>query len=408
MNKAKNKLIVIAVLVVFVLLTLLITILNGVNFTMAANDADAVTQSLAQQKGSFGLNGRQPNGAGGFFEQGGPGQMGPMGPGSPEMGASVRYFTVAFDQNTGAAKTVALEISAITEEEAKEWAQSLRNETTGWTRGTYRYRVYETEGKTYVTVIDQGRELLSCYRILRISVIGEAASLLLMFLFLLYAGKRLFAPLEDADRKQRQFIDGMEKEFQVPLTVINADVELLERGGGGANEQTNSIRRQVKTMSRLLKGLDSLAVFPKEADFLSSVPLSEFLQGELDLHAEAFSRKGLFLETEIEPGITLQAAPEDIKRLVGELLDNAEKYAVSQAKFTLKREGERILLLCENDAALPDGSCDQVFDRFTTLSNAPEGSLGLGLAAIKELVQSYNGRLRAGVSGGVFTLRIAL
>ena len=40
------------------------------------------------------------------------------------------------------------------------------------------------------------------------------------------------------------------------------------------------------------------------------------------------------LEADIEPGITLQAAPEDIKRLVEELLDNAEKYAVSRAKFT--------------------------------------------------------------------------
>ena len=407
MNKAKNQLILFAVLVVFVLLTLLIGILNGINFTMAANDADTITYSLAQQKGSFGLNDRRPNGAGGFFERGESGQMGPMGPNSPEMGASVHYFTVAFDGKTGNAETVALEISAITESEAEEWARSLLEESTGWTRGTYRYRVYEAEGKTYVTVIDQGRELLPSYRILITSVIGEAVSLLLMFLFLLHAGKRLFAPLEDADRKQRQFIYGMEKEFQVPLTVINADVEILERSGG-ANEQTNSIRRQVGTMTRLLKGLSGLAVFPEDTDFRAAVPLSEFLQGEIDLHAEAFSRKGLFLETEIEPGITLQAAPEDIKQLVEELLDNAEKYAVSRAKFTLKREKDRILLLCENDAALTDGSCDQVFDRFTTLSNARDGSLGLGLSAVKELVQRYNGRLRASVAGGVFTLRIAL
>ncbi len=407
MKKAKNKLILFAVLSVFVLLTLLIAILNGVNFTMAANDADAITQSLAWQKGSFGPNDRRPNGAGGFFARGESGQIGPMGPGSPEMGASLRYFTFAFDGKTGNAETVALEISAITESEAEEWARSLLRESTGWTRGTYRYRVYEAEGKTFVTVIDQGRELLPSYRILIISVIGEALCLLLMFLFLLYAGKRLFAPLEDADRKQRQFIDGMEKEFQVPLTVVNADVELLERGGG-ANEQTNSIRRQVHTMSRLLKSLAGLGVLTGETDFSAPVPLSEFLQSEIDLHTEAFLRRGIHPETEIEPGITLRASPEGIKRLVEELLDNAEKYAVSRAKFTLRREKERILLLCENDAALPDGSCDQVFDRFTTLPNAAEGSLGLGLAMVKELVQSCNGRLRASVTCGVFTLRIAL
>ena len=407
MNKAKNKLVLLAVLVVFVLLTLLVGIINGINFTMAAEDADAITQSLSQHRGSFGPDEKRPEGSGGFFGQGQPGRMGPMGPTSPDMTASVRYFTYAFDKKTGAAEKVVLEISAINEQEAEEWARSLLNESTGWMRGTYRYRVYEADGRTYVTVIDQGRELLPCYRILIISVIGEAVSLLLLFLFLLYAGKKLFAPLEDADRKQRQFIDGMEKEFQVPLTVINADVELLERGGG-ANAQTNSIRRQAKHMSRLLKGLSSLSVFAKEADFQTAVPLSEFLQGEIDLRQDAYAQRGLRIETEIEPGITLQAAPEDLKRLVGELLDNTGKYAVTWAKFSLKSENKRIFLLCENDAALPDGPCDQAFDRFTTLSNAPEGSLGLGLSAVKELVQRYNGRVKASVANSVFALRIAL
>ena len=242
MNKAKNRLILYAVLVVFVLLTLLVGIINGVNFTMAAEDADTITQRISQRGGSFGPGDRRDEGAGGFFGQGQPGQLGPMGPSSPEMSASVRYFTYAFDKETGEAEKIALQISAITEQEAEDWARSLLRERTGWTRGTYRYRVYELDGRSYVTVIDQGRELLPSYRILIISVIGEIVSLLLLFLFLLYAGKQLFAPLEDADRKQQQFIDGMEKEFQVPLTVVNADVELLERQGG-ANAQTNSIRR---------------------------------------------------------------------------------------------------------------------------------------------------------------------
>lgn len=407
MNKAKNRLIRYAVLVVFLLLTLLVGIINGVNFTMAAEDADTITLRISQRGGSFGPGDRRAEGTGGFFGQGQPGQLGPMGPSSPEMSASVRYFSYAFDNATGAAEKIALQISAITEQEAEAWARSLLREDTGWTRGTYRYRVYELDGRSFVTVIDQGRELLPSYRILIISVIGEAVSLLLLFLFLLYAGRQLFAPLEDAERKQRQFIDGMEKEFQVPLTVVSADVELLERGGG-ANAQTNSIRRQVTHMSRLLQGLSSLAVFAKDTGFQTDVPLSEFLQGEIDLHRDAFRQRELRVETAIEPGLTIQAAPEDLKRVVGELLDNAGTYAISWARFTLKQDGGHVLLLCENDAALPDGACDQIFDRFTTLSNAAEARPGLGLSALRELVQRYNGRVKASVTNGVFTLRISL
>ena len=51
--------------------------------------------------------------------------------------------------------------------------------------------------------------------------------------------------------------------------------------------------------------------------------------------------------------------------------------------------------------ALPDS-------RLTVLSNAPEERIGLGLSALRELVQRYNGRVKAAVTEGVFTLRIAL
>ena len=62
-----------------------------------------------------------------------------------------------------------MQISAVTEEEALSWARSLRGENKrGWTRGVYRYRVYKTNHITYVTVIDQSRELLPCFRILLI------------------------------------------------------------------------------------------------------------------------------------------------------------------------------------------------------------------------------------------------
>ena len=104
--------------------------------------------------------------------------MGPMGPESPEMNASMRYFTYAFDSD-GNAEQIAYQISAVTEEEAESWAESLADEKMGWTRGTYRYRVYEHKDKTYVTVIDQGRELLPSFRILSICVCGEVLVLIL-------------------------------------------------------------------------------------------------------------------------------------------------------------------------------------------------------------------------------------
>ncbi|MBP5230161.1 MAG: hypothetical protein ILO68_00370, partial [Clostridia bacterium] len=234
MNKAERTFRRYAILVIFVLLTALLAVINGVNFTMAAADADELTRTLADRQGSFE---RWDNTPGGMpFQQNQPWdrefRMGPMGPDSPEMNESLRYFTISFSEESGKAETVAFHISAVTEEEAQEWASGLRKEETGWTRGTYRYRVYKDHGTTYVTVIDQGRELLPSFRILIISAIGEVLVLGIGWFVLLAIGRRIYAPLEEADRKQRTFISNANREFRVPLTVIEGNTELTERKYG--------------------------------------------------------------------------------------------------------------------------------------------------------------------------------
>lgn len=463
MNKAKNKLIRYAVIVVFILLTVLIGVINIINFTMAANDADTITLALANQNGSFegnmqgGFgnmpqdmqdpfsnmpgdmqspenmqgpgqmgpgsmnpdamnqsfitsaqgNDQRPQDGNYYFDgqQGRRGQMGPMGPSSPEMTESIRYFTYAFDKSGNAFK-VAYQISAVSENDAAEWAKSLLSGSTGWTRGTYRYRVYTKDNLTFVTVIDQGRELLPSYRILIISVVGEIVSIAILYLFLLRAGKKLFEPLEAADRKQKQFIEGMEQEFQVPMTVINADVELLERKGG-VSDQTSSIRRQVKTMSGLLAHLSGFALFESEETKVKA-DLSKIVTEAVENKPAAYKEKNIEVDVQIASGIEMEANAEDLKAMTEELLLNGSKYAKSFLKLSLSKTGERIKLQFENDTDLEDGEYDQVFDRFTRLSNAEEGSLGLGLSNVKEIVQKYSGRAKAFVKDSVFTVQIDL
>ena len=408
MKQTKRKFIWCAVAAVFVLITVLLAVINCVNFTMASADADAVTELLAGQSGSF--RGQEPPAGpqkatrpAGSYQR-----MGPMGPSSPELNSTVRYFTFAFPAHGGEGETVAFQLSAVSESEAKAWAESLVNESTGWTRGTYRYRVYTEKGKTYVTVIDYGRELQSCYRILVISAVGDLVCLGLAICILHLAGRRLFAPLEEADRRERQFLRSAQREFQVPLTVISADNELLERAHG-SDDQTRSIHRQVRRMSELVRQLQDLTAPEHTAEGRTEVSLSELLRSELDRRAEALAAKGLALETDVEDGVTLRADGEGMQRMVCELLDNLAQFAKSRAAVRLHREGERIRLSTENDADLPDGPCDQVFDRFTRLDNAADGEhAGLGLAYVRDIVRAHDGRVSADVADGVFTLRVAL
>ena len=410
--------IVYAMLSVFVLLTLLLGVINGVNFTMAAADADRITQMIGEQGGSLrhgpfdrqfaGNTGETPADApqqqsGGF--ENGRGRFDMQGPNSPELTKTVRYFTVVFDSAGGT--LAAYEISAVDQAEAVRWAQSLLSQQeTGWTRSTYRYRVYELNGNTAVTVIDQGRELTPSHRILMISVIGEAMGLAVSCLVLLFVAKKLYQPLEEADRKQKRFISEAESAFKVPLTVINADTEILERENG-ASEQLNSINRQVKKMTALVKELGSLAIYGEDAGIPANIDLSDLLSALLDASSDRFAAAGIGLSAEIAPGVMLTADDAAMRKLLSELIENTLKFGKNNAAISLEQKEGHVTLTFSNGTDLPDGAAQQAFDRFTRLPNA-EGvpGAGLGLAFVKDVVRAMDGRAEAAVKDGVFTLRI--
>ncbi len=456
MNKARNKFILLSELAIILLLATLLTVINILNFTMAAEDADMLTEHISRSYGLLNREDMPDGGAAGSSEekttqqpdrqptqqpdqQSGantaaaaviqtgtndknassnrktmskPFRLGNdrfenMGPDSVEMNSSLRYFTVSFEKKTGEAGVVAFRMSAVDEAQAIEWASSLSSGSTGWTNVIYRYRVYSEGGKTYVTVIDQGRELWPCYRILIISVVGGIVLILISFLLFHFIGKKMFRPLEEADRKQKQFITRLESEFKMPLTIINADTEMLVVQNG-SNEQTDSINKQVKRMTRLVKELGSLSVF-EENVHKSKMDLSDRVTALLENSRGEFEKKKIVFSYDVEPGILLTASDEDISGIMRELLSNSLRFSDSKASFRLHKQHDRIKLIQQNDTTLKSGNYDQIFDRFTILENeGHQSGSGLGLSHVKEMVRSYDGRLCANVKDGMMTIEIDL
>ncbi len=406
MTEARKKFVRYAMVSVFVMLLTILGIINIISFTMASEDADQLTRMLADSRGAFPMDRREERRLN--FRDGRPDQAGPMGLDAPDMSASMRYFTFAFDAE-GAAEKIAFSISAVTEEDAESWARSLLTENrTGWTARTYRYRVYQAGDRTFVTVIDQGRELTGPYRILMVSLIGLAAGLLLSYLALMYIGKKMFRPLEEADRKQKNFITEAEREFRSPLTVINANTEMIERRHG-ESEETRTINRQVKKMIGLVRGLGSAGVFREKDLTRLTFDLSSMVRAAGDAAESGFAEREIKLTVQTDEAAVMTGDSESMSSLVSELLENARKFSLTHAEISVAGENGRITLTAANDTNLPDGPADQAFDRFTRLENAGnQPGVGLGLSYVKEIVQAHNGRVSARVEKGIFTLRVNL
>lgn len=409
MDKVRKKFVLYAELAVFILLTVLLSVINVINFTMVSEDADRMTEMIANTSGNF-FKPEQENAENTEnvprkkrFEQ--------MGPDSPEMKASLRFFTYSFPKKDkdGSPELVEFRMSALTQSEAYQLARSLyKGNSTGWTNLTYRYRVYQKDDRIYVTVIDQSRELLPSYRILIISAVGEVLVLLISYLVLVKVGKSLFKQFDEADRKQKAFIANIEQDFKMPLTVISANTEVLERKNG-PDEQTKAIDKQVRKMTKLVKDLGALAIFEEKDMTISNINLSDMLAEFIESQKNAFESKNIQLESDIAPDITLDGDEQAMKKVLSELAENSLKYALTKAAFTLRKQGDRIIIQQTNDTDLPNGSIDQIFDRFTTLDNAKDkNAVGLGLSYVKDIVKAHDGRISAKVANGIFTLEAAL
>ncbi|MFI9259956.1 sensor histidine kinase [Streptomyces sioyaensis] len=98
-----------------------------------------------------------------------------------------------------------------------------------------------------------------------------------------------------------------------------------------------------------------------------------------------------------------------LARVLGNLLDNAQRHAAGAVRVAVAREGEDVALRVEDDGpGVPEGERERIFERFVRLDDArarDDGGAGLGLAIARDVAVRHGGSL-AVRTGSVFELRL--
>ncbi|WP_256104135.1 cell wall metabolism sensor histidine kinase WalK [Streptomyces sp. ODS05-4] len=216
------------------------------------------------------------------------------------------------------------------------------------------------------------------------------------------------AALEASVERQRRFVADASHELRSPIASLRTQLEV-----GAAHPALLDLPGAVEDTVRL-QGL--------AADLLLLARLDAGErpgQARVDLAAlvrdEVAQRPGGRAPVRVAAGerAEVRGSRAQLARVLGNLLDNAQRHAEAEVSVEVRREGGRVLLAVADDGAgVPEGERERIFERFVRLDDArsrDEGGAGLGLAIARDVAARHGGTLRAARSpsgGARFELRL--
>jgi signal transduction histidine kinase len=201
-----------------------------------------------------------------------------------------------------------------------------------------------------------------------------------------------------------QLVAWASHDLRTPLASIQAMLEALEDGLAEPDRYLPALREQVERLGMLVDDLFELARI--DAGALTLELREATLAGLVDsclrgLEAEAFARR-VRLGADIDEAVTVRCAPEQVERVLFNLLTNALRHTPSDGSVAVRAEPhpQEVEVSVEDTGdGLEPEAVSHMFDRFwrgdrARTSGAGAGA-GLGLAIARGLVEAHGGRIWA-------------
>lgn len=328
---------------------------------------------------------------------------------SPEILYEARFFIVTISADGQIAESNTENIAMIDDEEAAEYAKQVQQKKRdmGFINN-FRFRRIEKENGTCVIFLDCGRNLNTFQNSLLINCLISFMGYLIIFIVIIIFSKKLVRPVSESYEKQKQFISVAGHEIKTPITIIDADAEILSMEIGEENEWLRDICAQTKRMTALTNDLLSLSRMDENRQQFTMIdfPISDVVEETvMSFQTLAHSRKRA-IRAEITPMLSYHGDEGSIRQITGILLDNAIKYTKEREDgscedivLKLEKKSHHIILSVRNSSEpVSDEQLKQFFDRFyrTEQSRSSEkGGYGLGLSIAKSLVEAHRGKISA-------------
>ncbi|MDO5732609.1 MAG: HAMP domain-containing sensor histidine kinase [Eubacteriales bacterium] len=337
---------------------------------------------------------------------------------APELPFESRFFVVEIGSDGICLSAQVGRIAAVNEVEAIQLAaEAIKSDHNSGTIRRFRYVIRSEEGFKRVIFLDISRSLWTLNNFRRQSFFVASFSLLAILILSYLFSRWAMRPIAAVEVQQKAFVSNAGHELKTPLSVIEADIYLLEAELGN-NEWLDDLKLQTSRLRRLTQQLIFLSRSEEvrleaERQPIDFIPLIN----DLLKHFKALSElegKRLEFHSELESA-TILGETGLLEELCIILIDNAFKYGAPERPIEVRvLEAPRHHLILEVENHLPEAvqiEVEKLFRRFQrgNAARTTDGSFGLGLAIAEAIVQRHDGNIEASQpSADCFRIRVKL
>ncbi|MEQ8514942.1 MAG: ATP-binding protein, partial [Chromatocurvus sp.] len=197
---------------------------------------------------------------------------------------------------------------------------------------------------------------------------------------------------EQARRERmRNTLSDLAHSLKTPLAVLRSAVTR-------DREQAAVVAEQVARMEEVIEWQLQRAVGNGHR-LLSTVDVAATVERLRRSLLKVYGERELTLENAVAPGSRFRGDERDLMEVLGNLMENACKHAVSRVRVTANPSREGFAITVEDDGpGVPDDLRDRLLERGTRADSRHPGQ-GLGLAVALDIVRSYGGVLSIDASG---------
>lgn len=207
---------------------------------------------------------------------------------------------------------------------------------------------------------------------------------------------------------QERFVADAAHELRGPLAAVRSSLEVAlsqDRDSAEYRDTLCEVLEETNNLSRLANDLLLLAESSEVSvtGRMASVDLSEVARRTAAMFAGVAEERGITIDTESDGGLPMTADATKLRRLVGNLIDNAVRFTPGGGKVAIRigrdeMAREAVLTVRDTGRGISGEHLPMVFERFYKADAARPReetgrSGGLGLAICRAIVEAHRGRI---------------